>query len=202
MGFGAEAKWDLFGAGQALRAELAFDFVPGRHYEVYPWDNQPRGLELNPRYSYDDRKEYGQGWSLRLAYSAPMPSFGPAAISEITRKFEWFGGLSIDTYKVRSEVKYTLNFTPNTPSPPAGQYDGGSHTVEGNNLAPGAFVGLRYNLNKDFGLELALRNFGMYHYEFIPAGYCTDDITQFGTGTSTAGTSRGFSIDFAVTARF
>jgi hypothetical protein len=202
MGFGAEAKWSLFGTGQALKAELAFEFIPGRHHDVYPWADQPRGLNLNPRYSYDNRKEYGQGWSLRVAYSAPMAAFGLDAIGEIAKKTEWFGGLSIDMYKVRSEVKYTLNFTPNTQNPPAGQYDGGTHTVEGNNLTPGVFAGLRYNLNKDFGLELTLRNFGMYHYEFTPAGYYTDDITQYGAGTSTTGTSRGFALEFAVTARF
>jgi hypothetical protein len=47
----------------------------------------------------------------------------------------------------------------------------------------------------------------MYHYEFTPAGYYTDDPMLLGDGpgaawTSTTGTSRGFSLDFAVTARF
>ncbi|MCL1909076.1 MAG: hypothetical protein FWG12_06895, partial [Holophagaceae bacterium] len=67
MGLAAEIKREMFGSGRALTAEVVWEFVPGRHHDVYPWDSNP--LDLSPRYSYDNRKEYGAGINLRLGYS-------------------------------------------------------------------------------------------------------------------------------------
>jgi hypothetical protein len=131
-----------------------------------------------------------------------MPTFGPQVCADILKDMEWFAGLGIDMFQVRSEVKYTLNFTPNTQNPPAGQYDGGTHTKQKAQMVPGVFVGLKYRLNSDLGFELSLRNFGMWHYSYTPAGYGgLGNSANFGTGTSSTGTSRGTALEFAITAK-
>ncbi|MCL1908694.1 MAG: hypothetical protein FWG12_04930, partial [Holophagaceae bacterium] len=113
----------------------------------------------------------------------------------------WFAGVGVDRFKVRSEVKYTLNLTPTTPNPPSGQYDGGTHVEESSQLVPGFFAGLKYRLSNDIGFELSVRNFGMWHYDFTPAAYYTSDPTQYGTGRSSTGTSRGWALELAITAK-
>jgi hypothetical protein len=206
IGFGAEIKREMFGAGQALSAELAWEYVPGRHKDVYPADKYPwreAPLFLDPLLCFDDRKEYGQGFNLRVAYSAPLPKFGPQAVREITEDWEWFAGLGIDRFKVRTEVKYTLK---KVVEPPRYQYDGGSFVVEGSELAPGFFAGLRCKLNSDMNFELTLRNFGMRHYEYTPEYY---ELTASGenrfnrdyVGTSKTSTVRGWALEFAIAAR-
>jgi len=200
MGFAAEVKREMPNIGGALSAELTWEYVPGRHHDIYPWDTNP--LNLNPRYSFDNRKEYGQGFNLRLAYSAPMPQvFGSWINDNIAKDADWFAGIGLDRYKVRSEVKYTLNFTPTTPNPPRDRYDGGTFVEEGASFVPGFFAGLRYRVTNEIGIELSLRNFGMWHYEFTPAGYYSSDPNDFGTGKSSTGTTRGWAIEFALTAK-
>jgi hypothetical protein len=198
MGFGAEAKYSLGPIGSVL-AELAWEYVPGRHHDIYPWDTNP--LNLSPRYSYDDRKEYGAGLNLRLGYAAPMPAFGPAPVADFLKNMEWFAGLGVDMFQVRSEVKYTLNFTPTTNNPPSDQIDGGNFTEQKTQLVPGIFAGVKYSFSKDIGFELSFRNFGMWHYDFTPAGYYSTNPLDFGTGKASTGTSRGTAIEFAITAK-
>jgi hypothetical protein len=134
-----------------------------------------------------------------------MPSFGSGAVAEFFNDMEWFAGLSIDRYKVRSEVKWTFDLGLNIID--KWWYDGGAHVTEGGQFVTGVFAGLRYKLRNDVGFELSLRNFGMWHYEFTPAiyglnGRYIDDedlVEVFGTGTSKTGTTRGTSIEFAIT---
>ena len=200
MGIAAEVKYDMPAIGGALFCELAWEYVPGRHHDIYPWGSNPLGL--NPRYSYDNRKEYGQGINLRLGYSAPMPAFGPPVISNIAQKLEWFAGVGIDRFKVRSEVRYILNFgRPDAGNPAAGEYDGGQFVKEESAFAPGFFAGLRYKLPSEIGFELSLRNFGMWHYEWTPAAYYNQNISELGLGRESTGTSRGWAIEFAITAK-
>ncbi|MDR2561654.1 MAG: hypothetical protein LBC63_07785 [Holophagales bacterium] len=196
MGFGAEVKREMFGGGQALKCELVWEYVPGRHRDVYPWDTNP--LDLHPSYSFDDRKEYGQGINLRLAYSAPL------TIPYIGLDFEWFAGLGLDRFKVRSEVKYTLNFlnTNNPTRPDLGNYDGGTFVKESSQFSPGVFGGVKCKITPDFGLELSCRNFGMWHYEYTPASYSTGKLnTLYGPGTSKTGSTRGWALELALTAK-
>jgi hypothetical protein len=216
MAFAAEVKREMpmLGNGAALFGEVSWEYVPGRHYDAYPWEENPivpfgPGLnywgenKLDPRYTFDDRKEYGQGFSLRLGYCAPMPQFGPEIVQNALQKMEWFGGLGFDRHKVRSEVHYTINLTPVTQNPAAGMYDGGTFEVENATLAPGVFAGIRYAANEDIGFEMSVRNFGMAHYEYTPAAYLTRDPNQFGGvgATSKTGTSRGWALEFSITAK-
>jgi len=208
-GVGFEVKRDLFGNGQGVTAELVWEYSTGRHHDVYPWGTNPdaildhAGKGLNPRFSYDDRKEYGTGINLRFAYCAPLsvPYLDNADLA-------WFAGLGIDRFKVRSEVRYTFNFTPNlttSGSPTWGNYDGGVFLREESKLVPGVFAGLKYRLNKDVGFELSLRNFGMWHMDYTPASYEYKGIPpedKRGTGTTSTGTTRGTALEFAITLNF
>jgi hypothetical protein len=205
MGFGIEAKREMFGGGQALKCELAWEYVPGRHHDIYPWGPDPTvpsgPLNLLPNFSFDNRKEYGQGINLRLAYCAPF------AIPYLGLDFEWFAGLGIDRFKVRSEVKYTLNFvnTNNPTRPDRGNYVGVSIVEAATEMQPGFFAGLKYKLTPDFGLELSFRNFGMWHYELTPVSYFDkDNYAAYGKkefGKSSTGTSRGWALELALTAK-
>jgi hypothetical protein len=200
MGLAAEVKRKMFANGGALFGELAWEYVPGRHHDIYPWDSNP--LALNPRYSYDNRKEYGQGINLRLGYSAPLPAFGLPIVGSVAENLEWFAGIGIDRFKARSEVRYILNFgRPNAGNPAPGEYDGGNFVKEESSLTPGFFAGLRYKLPSDIGFEFSLRNFGMWHYDWTPAAYYNKDISELGLGRESTGTSRGWAIEFAITAK-
>jgi len=211
MGFGAEVKREILGG--AVLAEVTWEYVPGRHRDVYPWDTNPikvnpnvtnsiNGTGLDPRYSFDDRKEYGDGINLRLGYSAPFRLNAlPSLLPELS--FEWFAGLGIDRFKVRSEVKSTFNFA-NVNNPIQPNYDGYSFVEESSQLSPGFFAGLKYKITSDFGLELSVRNFGMWHYEFTPATYFERDPAKYGKkeyGQSKTGTSRGWAMELALTAK-
>jgi hypothetical protein len=199
---GVEIKREMFGNGRALTAELTWEYATGRHYDVYPWGSNAildhAGLEIKPRYSYDDRKEYGAGINLRFAYSAPLnlPYLNSNAL-------EWFAGLGIDRFKVRSEVRYTFNFMPIPAANPVwGDYDGDVFLKEESQIVPGIFAGLKYRLNKDVGFELSLRNFGMWHMDYTPATYKYKGIppeAERGTGTTSTGTTRGTALEFAIT---
>jgi hypothetical protein len=215
IAFGLEAKRDIhdwFGIKGSLFAEVAWEYVPGRHHDIYPWDTNPLkrldGTPLNIRHSFDNRKEYGQGINLKLGYAAPMPSFGSNAVDNFFNDMEWFAGLGIDRFRVRSEVKYTLIFT-NTTTPQSGTYDGDAFVEEGAQVVPGFLAGLRYKLKDSIGFELSLRNFGMWHYEYTPPAYVIGDYVNnpdlrglFGrrdAGRESTSTTRGTSIEFAIT---
>jgi len=197
VSFGAEVKREIFGGGQALKCELAWEYVPGRHHDIYPWDTNPLNLPNRAR-SYEDRKEYGQGINLRLAYSAPL------TIPYIGLDFEWFAGLGLDRFKVRSEVEYTFNYnnTNNPTRPDLGNYDGNSFVKESSQFSPGAFAGVKCKITPDFGLELSCRNFGMWHYEYTPISYYDKtNYALYGTGMSKTGSSRGWALELALTAK-
>jgi hypothetical protein len=184
MGFGVAARRETF-SGQAILAELAWEYVPGRHHDVMRLDST---LNLNPYYSYDDRKEYGQGFSVKCAYSYPMPN----AYSWLN-DFEWFAGISIDSYKVISEFKWTLK------DGGAGQpYESGSGTFvnEGSQIVPGVFAGLKYRIGDEMGAEVSVRNFGMKHFDFTPGAYIGS-----ATGKMETGTSRGWALEFALSVK-
>jgi hypothetical protein len=226
IGYGLEAKrnvHDWFGINGSLFAEVVWEYVPGRHHEVYPWGNwdpETRAWDNNPlrrfdgtplfiQHSFDNRKEYGQGINLKLGYAAAMPAMGPAPLADFLRDVEWFGGLSIDRFRVNSEVKYTLIFNSNT-TIQAGTYDGGAFVEQGAQITPGVFAGLRYKLKESIGFEISLRNFGMWHFEYTPPAYLIDYIntpserSKFGDrnfGRESTGTPRGTSLQFAITAK-
>jgi hypothetical protein len=209
MGFGAEIKREMFGAGQALSAELTWEYVPGRHHDVYPSDKYPwfeLPLSLDPRFCYDDRKERGQGFNLRLAYSAPLPKFGPQVVREITEGWEWFAGLGIDRFKVATEVRYTLK---KRETPSKGLFAGASYVEEASELVPGFFAGIKCKVNNDMKFELSLRNFGMRHYETRTEWYELEASQQTRTSEdygrnyeiSKTSTVRGWALEFAIAAR-
>jgi len=209
MGFGAEARYAMPAIGGALSAELTYEVVPGRHFDVTKWEKDSAGrlimkapLVLEGYWSYDDRKEKGEGWSLRVAYNSPMPAFGPSVISDITKRMEWFGGLGIDRYKVFSEFQWTLRDQSAAPylapyrgstEPPLYIGGGGTFHEEAAELNVGIFAGVKYRINSDLAFEVALRNFGMKHYGFTPGAYFGSE-----TGKMETGSSRGTSIEFAL----
>jgi len=214
MGFGAEVKREILGGGSAVTAEVTWEFVPGRYYDAYPWATNP--LNLDPKFSWDARKEYGQGFSVRVAYSAPFSlNVLPALLPELS--FEWFAGLGFDRYKVRSQAEWIFDYNlATTHTPLAGQYDGGTVAEESTALSPGFFGGLKYRINRDFGIELSVRNFGMRTFTFTPGGYSNgykgqtplpstwqveyEKVGMKGLKTET-GTTRGWALEFALAAK-
>ncbi|MCL1907959.1 MAG: hypothetical protein FWG12_01170 [Holophagaceae bacterium] len=194
FGFGVEVRKDMFGPDKALTAELAWEFVPGRHYNVM---KPLQGEDLDIFRNFDARKEYGQGFSCKAAYNAPLsiPNF------PYLGDLEWFGGISLDMYSVRSEIEFTI-FHPSAPGDwPAGtadtaKYQGDSFVEQGMTLVPGVFAGLRFQLGRGTFGEVSLRNFGMRHHEYTPGIY-------FGsaTGKMESGTSRGWSCEFALSVK-
>ncbi|MDR2560710.1 MAG: hypothetical protein LBC63_02930 [Holophagales bacterium] len=218
MGFGAEVRYGMPGIGGALSAELTYEVVPGRHRDITKWEKDSEGrlimnapLVMEGYWSYDDRKEKGQGWSLRMAYNSPMPAFGPSIISDITKKMEWFGGLGIDRYKVFSEFQWTLRDQSSDQfkapyrggtRPPLytvgdGEFKaragGGTFDKEEASINVGIFAGIKYQINSDLAFEVALRNFGMKHWDFTAGAY-----TGTVDGKLETGSSRGTSIEFAL----
>jgi hypothetical protein len=190
LGFGAEVRREMFGGGRGLTLEVAWEYVPGRNYSVMKPVN---GDAMDIFSNFDARKEYGQGFSYKAAYNAPLRPF-----SWVPPGIEWFGGLSLDMHSVRTEIEFTL-FHPSAPgSWPAGtadgaKYQGDSFVEQGTAMSPGLFGGLRLRLSEGTALELALRNFGMRHHDFTPGIY-------FGSaaGKMESGTSRGWSLEFAL----
>jgi hypothetical protein len=220
IGFALEAKRDVhdwLGIRGSLFAEAAWEYVPGRHHDVYPWGTNPGrlkrfdGTDLYIRHSWDNRKEYAQGINLKLGYAAPLPAIGPGPVADVLGSLDWFAGLGIDRIRVFSEVKYTLVFNSNltvsgTTTP--GTYDGGAFVEEGAQIVPGFFVGLKYKHKEGVGFEVSLRNFGMWHFEYSPPAYHIDYINNFNErskfgqrefGKESTGTTRGTSIEFAIT---
>jgi hypothetical protein len=222
MAFGAEVKKDLpmLGNGAAVSAELGWEYVPGRHHDVYPWQTtnpikSNDGSNLNSQHSVDNRKEFGAGFTLRFAYSMPMPQLGSGFLQDFTSKTEWFAGLGIDMHKVNHEFVYTFNFTPTASNPFGSQNpiwpnaEGDNGMEQGTNITPGIFAGLRYKFNDDIRFELTLRNFGMWHYEYLPYSYLVSwqerDPEKFGRDQKAywdkTSTIRGWAVEFAIAAR-
>jgi len=203
MSFGAEVRREMFGPGCALSFELAWEYVPGRNYSVM---KPIKGDTLDWFRSVDARKEYGQGFSYKFAYNAPLKPFG---WDWLPSGLEWFGGISLDMHNVRTEVEYTL-FHPSAPGNPAlypgtgwpagtadnNKYQGGSFVEQSTAISPGLFGGLRHKVGEGTACELTLRNFGMRHHEYTPGIY-------FGspTGKMESGTSRGWSLEFALSVK-
>jgi len=218
MGIGFEAKRDLrdiFGIRGAITAEVTWDYVPGRHHDTLDWSKKATdseiydvsGLKLHPYWSVSDRKETAQGWNMRLAYWGQMPTFFPSqTLEDITSKMEWFAGVGIDRYKVRSDFRWTLKDQTTKPSATLQQiwnnnpdyYLGGygSNNFEDTAISPSVFAGLKYRISNDFGFELAFRNFGMKTHTWTPGAFFGRD-----EGKMESGTTRGTSIEFAFTAR-
>jgi len=197
MGFGAEFRYDMPAIGGALSGELAFEIVDGRHHDVIPWGDPNMTLNMVPRWSVDDRMEYGQGFAFRLAYSSPLPAFGPSPLNDIIMKMEWFAGLGIDRYKVRHEAAWALrNSTGMTnPATQPPYYVGGfgSFDYEGADVVIGAFAGLRYRFRKELACEFTMRNLGMKSWDFTPGAYSGKE-----EGALNVGTARGWSFEFAL----
>jgi hypothetical protein len=208
MGLGAQAKYSLsaFGIGGAAAAELSYDIVPGRRYNALDLSSP---LVLDPSWSYDARKEKAEGFSVKLSYMAALPDFSAYGL-ECLNGAEWFAGLSIDRYKVFSEFKWTLRdstgytFGNLTSRPPLYYPDpdprkGGSGTFheEGADIGIGVFAGVRFHINEDLGFEVGLRNFGMKHWDFTPGPY--SGSTE---GKLSSGSTRGTSLEFAITVKF
>jgi hypothetical protein len=118
IGFGLQVKRELFGPGRAISAEVAWEHVPGRHYDAtdYVTNHQnatvdyTKGiLALHPWWSFDDRKEAARGFSLLVSYYSKMPTgFSSDILNYVMENTEWFIGLRIDRYRVFSEYKWTL----------------------------------------------------------------------------------------------
>ena len=218
IGLGLEARRelkDILGIGGAITAELTWDYVPGRHHDTLDWSSKEAGseifnvsgLKLHPYWSVSDRKETAQGWNLRLAYWAQMPAFFQNnVLGSVIADIEWFAGVGIDRYKVRSDFRWTLKDQTTKPSTTLQQiwnnnpdfYLGGygSNNFEDSALSPNVFAGLKYRINSDFGFELAFRNFGMSTHTWTPGAFLGRDGGQMESGTT-----RGTSIEFAFTAR-
>jgi hypothetical protein len=201
MSFGAEVRKEMFGPGCALTFELAWEYVPGRNYSVM---KPVKGDNLDIFNNFDARKEYGQGFLYKAAYNAPLKPFSWAPDD-----IEWFGGISLDMHSVRTEIEYTL-FHPSAPGNPtlypgtgwpsnftdAQKYQGDSFVEQSTAISPSIFAGLRKKIGQGTACELTLRNFGMRHHDYTPGIY-------FGstTGKLESGTSRGWSLEFALSVK-
>jgi len=204
FGFGLEVRKDnipflpgLFSNGQALSVEVAWEYVPGRTYSVL----RPIGGEaLSTRDNLDARKEYGQGFSYKLAYNAPF---------KWLHDTEWFAGISLDMHSVRTEVDYMI-YHPSAPGNPSlypgtgwpvnfpedDRYQGDTFVEQSTAIVPGIFAGFRYQLNQGVFGEVTLRNFGMRNHDFTPGIYL-DSGSDRVKGKMDSGTSRGWSIEFS-----
>jgi opacity protein-like surface antigen len=219
IGFGAQFKRTLFGDRRAVSAEITWEHVTGRHHDLIdysrhvgvlnPDTDEPETrfdlgiLNLSPAFSFDDRKEGGKGFSLLFAYHAPFP-YIPGIPSDVSDNLEWFAGIRLDNYSVRSEFKWTMyNMDGVVPPVPGGQapvpgrdhlYVGGwgAFHEQSSAFAPGFFAGIRYALNENIGFELSTRYFGMKHYEFTNGAY----KNQL-EGTMKESNTYGYSIEFA-----
>jgi hypothetical protein len=204
MGFGLATIYPL-GGTKAVTAELSFDLLTGRHHDVLStsgavWVNPANPVTtngttpyvLNPTYSYDDRKESSQGFSLRLGYTDALP---------ILDGLSWQAGLSLDRYKPKSEFKYTFIAVPTPPKVTQADgtlvvpYEGGTFVASDPKLVPGFFVGVKYSFDKEKGLEFNIRNIGAAHYDFTPFTY-TGKAARLDSSTS-----RGFVFEIALSVK-
>ena len=209
FGFGLEVRKDnisflpmLFSNGQALSAEIAWEYVPGRSYNALRPLN---GEVLNVRDNLDIRKEYGQGFSYKLAYNAPL---------KWLPNTEWYAGVSLDMHSVHTEIDYSIYHisAPGDPSkypgtgwpstwPEADRWQGNSFVEQSTAIVPGVFAGIRYQLSQIVFGELTLRNFGMSHHDFTPGIYLSSTEDRI-RGKMDSGTSRGWSLEFSLSVKF
>jgi len=203
MGFGLEVRKDnisflpgLFGDGQALSAEIAWEYVPGRMYDARRLLN---GEVLNPADNLDQRKEYGQGFSCKFAYNAPF---------RWLPNTEWFAGVSLDMHTVRTEIDYSI-YHPSAPGnpdkypggwpdgfPDADKWQGDARVAQRTALVHGVFGGMRYQLSQGVFGEVTIRNFGMASHDFTPGIYLDSSADRI-KGKMDSGTSRGWSLEFS-----
>jgi len=136
LGFGIQARRELFGPGSAVALEVQWEHVPSRWHDIadYEKHNQYNNrnkdangnvlatrdpnqtdwaekglLSLHPWWSFDARKETSRGFSLAVSYHQKMPSgTGIDAIDQVLGGMEWFGGLRFDRYKTTSEFRWVL----------------------------------------------------------------------------------------------
>jgi hypothetical protein len=228
LGFGFQARRELFGPGSAVAAEIQWEHVPSRWHDIadYNKHNQnnteqdwiDRGvLSLHPYWSFDARKETSRGFSLAVSYHQKMPSgTGIDAIDQVLGGMEWFGGIRFDRYKTTSEFRWILRNQsglpeilpppanpPSTTAPPlyTPNYPGaqGAFWEEAAALTPGFFAGVRQSINDSFAFECGLRYFGAKHWDFTPGAYIKDaDGNHSKDGVLKAGTSFGYAIEFAL----
>jgi len=222
IGFGLQARRELFGPGRAVAAEVTWEHIPSRWNDVtdYAKHNQYNTnaewessglLSLHPYWSGDGRKEAARGLSLLLSYHSKIPTgFGLDALSGLG-EMEWYAGLRLDNYSVHSEFRWWLRnqsnqaeilpwpATPPALQPPNYENGQGAFREEGSAFAPGAFAGLRYSINESFALEVDLRYFGNKHWDFTPGAYIkTDAGGHSAVGRLETGTSYGPAIGFAL----
>ncbi|MDR2561383.1 MAG: hypothetical protein LBC63_06415 [Holophagales bacterium] len=219
IGFGFQARREMFGPGRAIAAEITWEHVPSRWQNLIDFEthNQynmddpsvPAGtfrkLSLHPFWSYDGRKESAHGISLAVSYHSKMPTgFGWQPLDAVLENAEWYAGIRLDRYKVYSEFRWQFynqsDFPEITPSvnpsgtPPRYTVGGnGAFHEEGASLAPGAFAGIRYSLNDSFALEVGTRYFGTKHWDMTPGVYYGEEKYRISTGTS-----YGLGIEFAL----
>jgi len=120
IGFGFQAKREMFGPGHAIAAELSWEHLPSRWHNVINFvkhnqDNTNQDwidkglLSLHPYWSFDGRKEYAKGMSLLLSYHSKMPSgTGWEPLDQVLNNMEWHAGIRFDRYKVLSEFRWRL----------------------------------------------------------------------------------------------
>jgi hypothetical protein len=131
IGFGFQARREIFGPGTAIAAELTWEHIPSRwqditdyvkhnQYNVSPIDgntaplNEFDGenevlLKLHPYYSMDARKEAARGFSLVVSYHSKLPSgLGWKPLDDALDSTNWYAGLRFDRYKVFSEFRWRL----------------------------------------------------------------------------------------------
>jgi len=200
--FGAEVRREMLGPGCGLSFEWVWDYVPGRTRDVMRPEIDGDSLNTSvPSKNFDVRREYGQGFSYRFAYNAPLKPF-----SWMPDDIEWFGGISLDMYSVYTNVHFTI-FHPSAPgdpakypgtgwpstTAPADRYQGDSFVAQDTAITPAIFAGIRKKMSSGTACELMFRNFGMRHHDYTPGIY-----THSVTGKLESGTSRGWSLEFAL----
>jgi len=224
IGFGLQARREIFGPGHAVAAELTWEHIPSRWNDITDyvthnqyntdadWDSKGV-LSLHPWFSFDARKEAARGFSLLASYHSKMPSgTGWGALDKVLDDMEWHAGLRFDRYKVYSEFRWLLrnmsDYPEILPAPAPGpgstlppKYVGGQSSFhkEGSAILPGAFAGLRQTFSDSFAFELGLRYYGTKHWDFTPGAYFKEpDGSHSKQGRLSEGSSYGYGIEFAL----
>jgi len=226
LGFGIQARREMFGPGSAVAVEITWEHVPSRWTDIadYVKHNQNNTnddwaksgvLSLHPWWSMDARKETSRGLSLLASYHQKMPSgTGIDVIDQVLDGMEWYGGIRFDRYRTTSEARWVLvnqsglaeikpGVNPGNTRPPlyTPNYPGsqGAFMEDGARLTPGFFAGLRQSINDNFSFECGLRYFGTKHWDFTPGAYIKDaDGNHSKDGVLKTGTSYGYAIEFAL----
>ena len=217
LGFGLQARRELFGPGSAVALEIQWEHVPSRWYDIADYNKHNRDntdadwdekgvLSLHPYWSFDARKETSRGFSLAVSYHQKMPSgTGIDAIDQILGGMEWYGGLRFDRYKTTSEFRWILRNMNDDDKKPYAAADGtkatgqGAFWQEAAALTPGFFAGIRQTINDSFAFECGVRYFGAKHWDFTPGAYIKEaDGSHAKQGLLKTGTTYGPAIEFAL----